>query len=306
MSDAVATQAFLEMMLAERAAARNTVEAYRRDLQDAGVWLRREKSSLLDAQASQIAAYLSTLSRSGASPKTQARRLSSLRQFYKFLLSEKRRGDDPTATLAGPKLGRALPKTLPQYTVETLLSAARATKDAHGLRLTALLEILYASGLRVSELVTLPVRPLQSLQPEKGATLITVKGKGGKERLIPLSVPALAALKEYLAVRSCFLKENETSPWLFPSRNHHLTRQRLGQMLKDLGLKAGIYPALLSPHAIRHSFASHLLSGGADLRVIQELLGHSDISTTQIYTFVEREKLSELVNDHHPLAKRER
>ena len=304
MSDAAAIEAFLEMMAAERGAAMNTLAAYQRDLRDAGASLKRKKSSLIRADAAAIATYLASMEKSGASPRTHARKLSSLKQFYKFLFSEKQRKDDPTATLAGPKLGRALPKTLPSDTIEKLITAARITEGAEAIRLVALLEMLYASGLRVSELVTLPFRPLQALDPKKGACLINVRGKGNKERLIPLSVAALDAMKTYLTIRQNFLRENEDSPWLFPSRGKHLTRQRFGQMLKALALKADVDPEVLSPHAIRHSFASHLLAGGADLRVIQEMLGHSDIATTQIYTYVEREKLNELVRDHHPLSKR--
>lgn len=285
---------FLEMMQAERGAALNTLSSYRRDLTDAAAFLAHRKTSLEKAERGQIEAYIASLSKAGFSPRTVARRISSLRQFYHFLYSDEIRADDPASLLELPRQPRSLPKSLESGEITALLAAARAEGD---LRMTALLELLYASGLRVSELVTLP---RAAIRKQAGSSCIIVRGKGGKERMVPLHDTALDAISAYLAPRK------DASVWLFPSsgKEGHLTRQRFGQLLKSLALKAGLDPTKLSPHTLRHSFASHLLAGGADLRVIQELLGHSDISTTQIYTHVEREKLMKLVTQHHPLAKK--
>ncbi len=298
-------ETFLEMMAAERGAARNTLFAYRRDLQAFSEFARRRGQTAEGADAATIRAHLADLSKSGMAPSTSARRLSALRQFFRFLYAERVRGDDPCATMDSPRRGRTLPKYLSEEEVESLLDAARRRHGAEGTRLLALLEVLYASGLRASELVGLPL----SARSRDGLTLI-VRGKGDKERLVPLSEPAMQALAEYGGVRGRFVPKGRggtaDSPWLFPSRSKegHLTRARLGQLLKELAADAGIEPARVSPHVLRHSFASHLLARGADLRSLQQMLGHADISTTQIYTHVLDERLKALVNEAHPLARR--
>jgi integrase/recombinase XerD len=291
-------ESFLEMMTAERGAARNTILSYARDLEEMHAFLKRRKVTFEMADKDTLEEYAVMLSKLGLSPRTVARRLSSLRQFFHFLFTENIRKDNPATLLDSPKQPRRLPKSLAADDVTMLLAAARAANDA---RLTAMLELLYASGLRVSELVTLPRRAF-TRKGAQGFAFLTVQGKGGKERLVPLHDAAVEAVEAYLAEG-----KNETK-WLFPSRGAggHITRQRMGQMLKSLAVKAGLDPELISPHTLRHSFASHLLAGGADLRVIQELLGHADISTTQIYTHVEQERLTKLVKGHHPLAKRKR
>jgi integrase/recombinase XerD len=231
-----------------------------------------------------------------------ARRLSVLRQFYRFLLSERLREDDPASTLDSPKLGRPLPKVLSRAEADRLIEASRG-KEGDGGRMATLLEILYGTGLRVSELVTLPLSAV-----ERDPTVLIVRGKGNKDRMVPLSDPARAAIAAWLHVRGGLLTDGEKSRYLFPSRGRegHLTRQRFAQLLKEAALAAGIDPARVSPHVLRHAFASHLLEGGADLRSVQLMLGHADIATTQIYTHVLDEKLRSLVQDKHPLAKRRR
>ena len=289
-------ESFLEMMTAERGAARNTILSYARDLRDAHAFLARRNTSFETAGREQLEAYVSTLGKAGLSPRTVARRLSSLRQFFHFLYTETLRADNPASLLESPRQPRTLPHSLTADDVAALIAAAREEGD---LRLTAMLELLYASGLRVSELVTLPARAFDR-RATQALAFLTVRGKGNKERMVPLHDAAVDAVEAY---RACIKDE---SKWLFPSRGRqgHVTRQRFGQLLKELAVKAGLDPEKISPHALRHSFASHLLAGGADLRVIQELLGHADISTTQIYTHVEQDRLNRLVTRHHPLAKR--
>jgi len=299
-------ESFIEMLRAERNAARNTVEAYERDLADLSAFLARRRTDLARADAEMLRAYLAALDRAGMAPRTAARRLSAIRQFYRFLVAEGLRPDDPAATIDSPRQGRALPKLLSEAEVGQLLEAAHAMEGADGLRLTALLELLYATGLRVSELIALPVAAVMRDQ-----RVLVVRGKGGKERMIPLHQSARAAITAWLTTRSAELRKRDkdaTSPWLFPSHggSGHLTRQRLGQLLKDLALTAGIERRKVSPHVLRHAFATHLLDHGADLRSVQKMLGHADIATTQIYTHVADERLKTLVRDHHPLAKRVR
>ena len=234
-------------------------------------------------------------------PSTVARRLSVIRQFFRFLLAERLRDDDPASSLDSPKLGRSLPKILSRVEVDRLIDATQELGD--GGRMATLLEVLYATGLRVSELVTLPMSAA-----DRSPSMLLVRGKGDKERQIPLSDPARVAIASWLHVRAGALPEGEKSRYLFPSRGRqgHLTRQRFAQLLKEVALKAGIDPARVSPHVLRHAFASHLLEAGADLRSVQLMLGHADIVTTQIYTHVLPEKVRSLVEDHHPLAKRRR
>ncbi len=294
-SDITLIESFLEMMVAERGAARNTVESYQRDLSEAAAYFSRRKSCLKDADKALLEAYVRTLARNDMSPKTIARRISSLRQFFRFLYTEEIRKDNPAVILDTPKQPRNLPKSLSADDITTMIAVAEKSGDV---RMVAMLELLYASGLRVSELVTLPLAALQKVKAYDRHFLM-VRGKGDKERIVPLHDKALAALDTYIKTRK------DESAWLFPSRGKegHITRQRFGQMLKEVALAAGLDPEKVSPHTLRHSFASHLLAGGADLRVIQELLGHADISTTQVYTHIEKDRLAKLVTEHHPLAK---
>ncbi|MBB6488440.1 site-specific tyrosine recombinase XerD [Rhizobium lusitanum] len=303
-------EAFLEMMSAERGAAVNTLQSYERDLDDLHSFLSERSVRLTDAGSGELGAYLSSLSAQGFKPSSQARRLSAMRQFYKFLYAEGLRTDDPTGILDAPKKGRPLPKTMGVEEVTRLLTRAETEAATAGpdqlqrQRMLVLLELLYATGMRVSELVTLPAKVLD----HEGRFLI-IRGKGNKERLVPLSQSAIAALKVYGQLQAELAANAKQpapeSPWLFPaaSREGHLPRQVFARDLKDLAIRAGLTPSMISPHVMRHAFASHLLANGADLRVVQELLGHSDISTTQIYTHVLEERLHQLVQTHHPLAK---
>jgi integrase/recombinase XerD len=303
-------EAFLEMLAAERGAARNTLEAYRRDLEDFLGYVERAGRSLPAVGPAEISAYLRELSQAGLAPASRARRLSALRQLFKFLAAEGVIAEDPAHGFAGPKKARALPKTLSVAEVDRLIEAARhRTESSKGrehvraLRLHALIETLYATGLRVSELVTLPRSVLTG-----DGRVFTVKGKGGRERIVPLTPAARTALDRYLSVGldADGLAPMVRTKWLFASRGAqgHITRQRLGQDLKELAEEAGLDPERVSPHVLRHAFASHLLDRGADLRSVQQLLGHADISTTQIYTHVLEERLKKLVFEHHPLAAR--
>ncbi len=298
---------FLEMLAAERGAAENTLAGYRRDLEDFSGFLGRKM--LASAQSEDISAYLGDLNRRGFAETSQARRLSALNQFYKFLYAEGSREDDPTRTLSAPKKRASLPKVLSMEDVDRLIETARAETEKpqksaaarlRRQRMYTLIEVLYATGLRVSELVALPVTAAL-----RDARLIEIRGKGGKERLVPLSRAAQAAMKDYVGLRATE-GAYEKSPWLFPSHGDsgHLTRQHFARDLKDLAVAAGLDAGKISPHVLRHAFASHLLQNGADLRVVQQLLGHADISTTQIYTHVLDERLRELVESAHPLAKK--
>jgi len=291
------------MLLAERNAARNTREAYARDLRDFARFATGRGTSLGAADAETVRAYVASLAGAGMAPRTQARRLSALRQFYRHLAAEGRR-TDPTATVGSPRLGRPLPKVLDEQEMTALIAAAEALpKGAERARLVLLLELLYGAGLRVSELVALPLAGML-----REAKVLVLRGKGGKERMVPLGEPVRLALGDYLRQRDFFLIKGRASPWLFPSRGRqgHLTRQRLAQLLKELAPHAGLDAARLSPHVLRHAFATHLLDHGADLRSVQKMLGHADIATTQIYTHVSRERLARLVETHHPLSGRAR
>lgn len=292
---------FLEMLVVERGASVNTLEAYRHDLRDFAGFLSTRGRTPETAETRDIRAYLSALSSAGLSARTATRRLSVLRQFSRFLFAENIRGDDPSAAIDSPRRGRPLPKILGEAEVDALLCAARARPGPEGLRLTALLELLYATGLRVSELVTLPLAAVA-----RDPRFLIVRGKGDKERMVPLSEPSREALKVYTPVRRRFVPDGADSPFLFPSRSGdgHLTRQRFGQLLKALAVEARLDPARVSPHVLRHAFATHLLNRGADLRSVQKMLGHADISTTQIYTHVLEERLRTLVSEHHPLARK--
>jgi integrase/recombinase XerD len=295
-------EAFLEMMVAERGASRNTIAAYRRDLLD----FRQHAGSLFTAGPRTVRDYLSGLAKRGLSTNSQARRLSAVRGFFRFQIAEGNRADDPTATAERPKPRPRLPKLLSVAEVEQLLEKARAEAGASelskarrqaALRVFALIELLYATGLRVSELVSLPESTGRGGRP-----FTAVRGKGGRERLVPLNESAHAALAAYREARAALGKP--AGKWLFPadSTSGHLTRQAFARDLKTVAARAGLDARKISPHVLRHAFATHLLSGGADLRSVQTLLGHADISTTQIYTHVMDDRLKELINKHHPLA----
>jgi integrase/recombinase XerD len=303
------------MLTAERGAAMNTRHAYWRDLADVSLYLRAERKSDVDvATTADIKAYLDHLAnkthvkgknKSQIAVRTVARRLSALRQFYRYLVSENIRKDDPTTTIESPKQGRTLPKTLSESEVSILIKTAMAQGGSDSIRLVCLLEMLYATGLRVSELVGLPMSAVG-----EETQFLMVDGKGGRERMVPLSDPAQKAMKEYIAIRSQFIgSENraEQEKWVFPSRTSesgHLTRQRFAQLLKDLARAADLDEERVSPHILRHAFATHLLSRGADLRSVQKMLGHADIATTQIYTHIVGGGLKKTVEEKHPIAKK--
>jgi integrase/recombinase XerD len=305
-SDATLIELFLDMLAAERGAGVNTLSAYRRDLEDFSAFIAAASGSLGKAGTEELRRYLGALAKRGLKASSVARRLSALRQFYRFLYAEGHRGDDPAAVLEGPKRGLTLPKILSIAEVDRLLSQAQAsganterplTERLRASRLACLLEVLYATGLRVSELVALPASAAR-----QKAQMLVVRGKGDKERMVPLNDAAKRAMKDYLALRG--EAKLDDSKWLFPSfgESGHLTRQHFARDLKALAAAAGLRPDKVSPHVLRHAFASHLLHNGADLRVVQTLLGHADISTTQIYTHVLEERLKSLVRDLHPLG----
>ncbi len=290
-------ESFLEMMAAERGASPRTLDAYGRDLADFAAFA----GDVDRASAQTVRDYLARLDRAGMSARTAARRLSAIKQYFGFLFAEGLRPDNPTASIDGPRRGRPLPKVLSEDQVDRLLQAAHRLEGAEGARTRALVELLYATGMRVSELVSLPLSAVR-----RDPRVLVVHGKGGRERMVPLSEPARAAVAAYLPLRAHFLPRDGTSPHLFPSRSAdgHLTRQRFGQILKSLAVEAGLGRTDVSPHVLRHAFATHLLSHGADLRSVQAMLGHADISTTQIYTHVLDERLRALVEEKHPLARR--
>lgn len=295
-------ETFLEMLSAERGAAVHTLDAYRRDLLDYAGFLKTRGRSLTNGSAADVRGYLETLSSAGLKASTQARRLSAMRQLHRFLVDEDIRADDPTSAVESPKRARPLPKVVTEAQTQSIIDAAASLEGPEAIRLLCIVELLYASGLRVSELVSLP---LVAVSGERRTIL--VKGKGGRERLVPLGAPAREAITAYLKVRARFLPKLERAQrYLFPSRGveGYLTRRRVGQLMKDLAVKAGVDPRKLSPHVLRHAFASHLVAHGADLRSVQQLLGHADIATTQIYTHVQDERLRKLVAEKHPLAVR--
>jgi integrase/recombinase XerD len=304
--DAADIESFLEMMAVERGAAENTVAAYRRDLEDAAGFLAGKGGTLRDATTDALRAYVGRMAARGFAESSRSRRLSALRQFYRFLFTEGGRKDDPTGPIEGARKKRPLPKIMSEDEVDALLDLAAAdaadptlspARAVRAARLHALVELLYATGMRVSELVSLPRSVLRSKN-----RMIVVRGKGDKERMVPVGEAAREALQLLAeAMRTAGVGEG---PWLFPalSESGHLTRQAFARDLKALAARAGVAAARISPHVLRHAFASHLLKNGADLRSVQELLGHADISTTQIYTHVLEERLIRLVTDHHPLS----
>lgn len=302
---------FLEMVSAERGAAKNTLEAYRRDIIDFFCFLRTLRGDAIaiqDSLSGDVVDYLGSLTQESRSTTTQARRLSSLRQFFKFLMSEQIISHDPTQLVETPKVAKPLPKTLTVADVDRLIVAAAEQDSPQGIRLSAMLELMYASGMRVSELVSLPYLVIpQDFEQLRKNQMFFIKGKGGRERLIPLGGPAIDALEKYLKVRPHFCKaaSPDASKWLFPSRGRvgHLSRIRFFQQIKELALEVDLDPERVSPHVLRHAFATHLLQGGANLLMIQKLLGHVDISSTQIYTHVVAEHVIKLVSECHPLSR---
>ncbi|KRQ94478.1 site-specific tyrosine recombinase XerD [Bradyrhizobium valentinum] len=313
-SDTKLTNLFLDMLAAEQGAGDNTLDAYRRDLTDFSEFLGRKRQNFAGAGTDVLQDYLADLDTRGFKSSSVARRLSAMRHLFRFLLNERIRGDDPAAILSGPKRGRGLPKVLSIADVDRMLTRAKELTEAENaspqqrlraMRLYCLLEVLYATGLRVSELVALPLSAAR-----RDARMIVVRGKGNKERLVPLNEASRQAMAGYLAAMEALRpeKKNSAAPskWLFPSfgESGHLTRQHFARDLKELAAASGLAPRLVSPHVLRHAFASHLLHNGADLRIVQTLLGHTDISTTQIYTHVVEERLKSLVRDLHPLAEK--
>ena len=293
-------------MIATRGASIATVDSYRRDLSDFFQYAAARSSKMESMGHSDISDYFADLTARHMAGSTLARRRSALTQWFKFLISERVIAENPVLLIRAPKKTRSLPKLLSKDEVATLITLTRADGSAEGVRLNALMELIYASGMRVSELVTLSMHHIQR-DPKKPKVLqpfFIITGKGGKDRLVPLHATALEALTRYLAIRGQFIHSHRDSPYLFPStgKEGHLTRQRFGQLLKQLCINANIDPARCSPHTLRHSFATHLLEGGADLRVIQELLGHADIATTQIYTHVSSKRLEKVVKHFHPLG----
>jgi integrase/recombinase XerD len=312
--DAKLINLFLDMLAAEQGAGENTLDAYRRDLTDFSEFLVTRRQSFAGAETQGLRDYLADLDVRGFKSSSVARRLSAIRHLFRFLLNERIRSDDPAAILSGPKRGIGVPKVLSMSDVDRLLAYAKALGAApeastsqrlRAVRLYCLLEVLYATGLRVSELVALPRSAAR-----RDARMIVVRGKGNKERLVPLNEASRQAMADYLAAVDAPKADGKetaaTSKWLFPSfgESGHLTRQHFARELKEVAASAGLLPRLVSPHVLRHAFASHLLHNGADLRIVQTLLGHSDISTTQIYTHVVEERLKSLVRDLHPLAEK--
>jgi integrase/recombinase XerD len=313
-SDEKLINLFLDMLAAEQGAGDNTLQAYRRDLTDFSEFLTRSGQTFAATETQQLRDYLADLDTRGFKSSSVARRLSAMRHLFRFMLNERVRKDDPAAILSGPKRGRGLPKVLSISDVDRMLTRAKeltlateasALQRLRAMRLYCLLEVLYATGLRVSELVSLPISASR-----RDARMIVVRGKGDKERLVPLNDASRQAMADYLAAMEALKngkgKNDAASKWLFPSfgESGHLTRQHFARDLKELAAESGLAPRLVSPHVLRHAFASHLLHNGADLRIVQTLLGHTDISTTQIYTHVVEERLKSLVRDLHPLAEK--
>ena len=296
-----AVVSFFEMMLSERNVSKNTLASYQSDLKDFCHFLGH--GALTIVETIDIQRYMVHMQETLCRPTTTARRMSALRQFFAFAHRENLISDNPAAIIEVPRKPRPLPKVLSEEDVEALINATAELDAVESVRLTCLLELLYATGMRVSELVTLPLNAVQRLH-QLDNPIIIVRGKAHKERIAPLSEPALIALDAYLKVRAKFESVRHKNKWLFPSRSRtgHLTRQRFGQLLKELALTAGLNPARVSPHVVRHAFATHLLHHGADLASVQKLLGHADIATTEIYTHVMTERLTDLVVHHHPLS----
>ena len=297
--DELHIESFLESLLAERGVSANTITAYRQDLSAFKEFL---KADITDANKQAFKDYLKHLNKQGIKASSQARKLSALKQFYKFLMQDGMRSDNPAESLSSPKLSRPLPKILSEAEALSLMLAAGKLDGPDGTRLLCLVELLYAGGLRVTELVSLKLADIS-----QDMEILHLTGKGNKQRIVPIAPTAKQALLDYLPYRESFIAVGKTSPYLFPSKRAkegYLTRQRFGQVLKDLAITAGIDPSRLSPHVLRHAFATHMVAGGADLRSVQKMLGHADIATTQIYTHVQDDRLTEVLLSHHPLAKK--
>ena len=310
-ADFLSIQRFLEMLVAERGLALNSRLAYRRDLVAVTDWLKQHQKNLISAKKEDLSTYLVALSKSGVSRQTTARRLSALRQYYRFLIGESVREDDPTAMIDSPKAVRRLPKIVSAREIADIINATSHLERIDSQRLRALIEILYATGMRVSELVSLPLSALS-----RDLDYLRVRGKGGHERMLPLGKTAQKALATYLdtaqtagrgktAIQEKNWNHKASRHWLFPSSgaSGHLSRQYFARLLKKAATRAGLDPGRVSPHVLRHAFATHLLENGMDLRHLQQLLGHADIATTQIYTHVSPQRLRDLIESHHPLAK---
>ena len=303
-------ESFMEMLSASRGASVATLTSYRTDLEDFLLFASAKKMAMEDLSHQDLNQYFIDLTTRGMASSSLARKRSALTQWFKFLVSEKLRKDNPVLLTPAPKRARDLPGVLSKDEVQRLVELAHQDGTNEGIRLCALMELIYASGLRVSELVTLTMGHLQRNPKKPGeiAPYFMVRGKGEKDRIVPLHDAAITALRRYLEIRDSFLREGDSSKWLFPDQVKlgRLSRQKFAKQLKTLCADAGIDPERCSPHTLRHSFATHLLEGGADLRVIQELLGHADIGTTQIYTHVANTRLEKAVSQHHPLAKKKR
>ncbi len=301
--------AFLEMMAAERGASENTLAAYKRDLEGWEKALQKTKGSILTCGTGSLEAVLARWAKNDLAPSTAARKLSALKQFCLFAQMDGLRTDNPAHSLRGPKKGRGLPKVLSHADIDALFETVEADESVKGLRLRTQLEILYAGGLRVTELVSLKLSAAARVIHSEAAPCLTIRGKGGRERLVPLTAPAVRAIGDWLRVREQTLPKSivareRADDFLFPSSGKlgHMTRERFAQLLKQLARDSGLDSDRISPHTLRHAFATHLLERGADLRAVQTLLGHADIATTQIYTHVLDAQMQQLVEDHHPLA----
>ncbi len=291
---------FLEMMLAERGSSKHTITAYQKDVETFFKFAKKEEKEITRDDIKKFLTYLNSYQMSA---RTQARKLSSLREFFKFLYSERIRNDIPTEDIESPKIEKTLPKYLSEVEIISLFGTLKEIERENKIRLIALLELDYATGMRVSELVSLP---LSTFNPKQ--EYLVIKGKGEKERIVPINENAKKALIEYLKIRDIYLKGGRESKWMFPSssKSGHLTRDGFFKMIKEIAVKAGIEPKKVSPHVLRHSFASHLIAHNANLLSVQQMLGHSDVRTTEIYTHILDDRLKELVNSAHPLSKIEK
>ncbi len=298
---------FFEMLIAERDATQNTILSYRNDINDLHKYLKKNNIGLLKITQSTIQNFIVNLTENNLNPKTIGRKISAYKQFFLFLVSEGYLKESPISNVIMPKRADSIPKALSSDNISKIIEMISQDKTKEGIRNYALLEILYSTGMRISELVSLEMKSLESFSKESDTTLLIIKGKGKKERAVILNYMACKALKKYLKIRKQFLLSSVKSNWVFPSISKdnkivHISRQRFGQVLKEIALKCNIDPSIISPHKIRHSFATHMLDNGANLRIVQELLGHSDISSTQIYTKVSGTKAKKLLLDKHPLG----
>ena len=296
---------FIEMLIAERGATENTILSYRKDISDLHEYLKKKGIGMTEITQLTMQNFIINLADNNLNPKTIGRKISTYRQFFSFLISEGYLNENPVLNIVMPKKTQSIPKALSSDYINKIIKIAGQDKTKEGIRNYALLEILYSTGMRISELVSLEMKSLASFSKDSETNLLIVKGKGRKERAVILNYMACEALKKYLKIRKNFLLQDVKSKWVFPSISKdkkivHISRQRFGQVLKDIALKCNIDPTIISPHKIRHSFATHMLDNGANLRIVQELLGHSDISSTQIYTKVSGSKAKKLLLNKHP------